>query len=202
MIAVGSESIEHGALTGRLLPADLAAMHDKNLAYDPTLSVVSLFHPGTVPASPLLQEIAPPEKLKALASSAEQRPALATGEELYANAAANLLAAWQTGVTLIAGSDAGNPTIIHGPTVQRELALWVEAGIPSTVALQAATWQAAKVLRADDRIGLIAPGKQASFLVVDGDPVADIRALERIAEVVYRGEIVDRPALLKASREK
>ena len=201
-IAVGSESVEHGALTGRLSPADLAAMHDKNLAYDPTLSVVALFHGNTIPVSPLLQEIAPPEKLKALIPSGEQRPASAQGEELYANAAANLLAAWQAGVTLIAGSDAGNPTIIHGPTMQRELTLWVEAGVPSTVALQAATGQAAKLLRADDRIGLIAAGKQASFLVVDGDPVADIHALERIAEVVYRGEIVDRPALLKASREK
>ena len=49
---------------------------------------------------------------------------------------------------------------------------------------------------------MIAVGKQASFLVVDGDPVADIHALERVAEVVYRGEIVDRPALLKLSREK
>ncbi len=39
-IAAGSDSIEHGALTDRLPPADLAAMHDKNLAYDPTLSVV------------------------------------------------------------------------------------------------------------------------------------------------------------------
>ena len=201
-IGVGSESIEHGALTGLLSTADLAAMHDRNLAYDPTLSVVALFSAGTVPASPLLQEVAPPEKLKTLAQANEKRPASAQGEELHANAVANLLAAWQAGVPLIAGSDAGNPSIIHGPTMQRELALWVEAGVPSTVALQAATWQAAKVLRADDRIGLIAAGKQATFLVVDGDPVADIHALERIANVVYRGEIVDRAALLKATREK
>ena len=201
-IAVGSESIEHGALTGPLPPAALAAMHDKNLAYDPTLSVVSLFRAGTVPASSLLQETAPPEKLKTLAESAAKRQPPVGGDQLYATAAANLVAAWQAGVPLIAGSDAGNPGVIHGPTIQRELSLWVEAGIPPAVALQAATWQAAKLLRADKRIGLIAPGYQASFLLVDGDPVADIRALERVATVVYRGEIVERGALLKASREK
>ena len=200
-VAVGSDSIEHGALTGLLTPEVLAAMHERNLVYDPTLSVVALFHAGTVPVSPLLQEIAPPEKLKALAQAGEKRQPSTQGEEFYTHAAANLLAAWQAGVPLIAGSDAGNPSIIHGPTMQRELALWVEAGVPSTVALQAATWQAAKVLRADGRIGLVAPGHRADLLLVDGDPVADIHALERIATVIYRGEIIERSTLLKASRE-
>ena len=101
-------------------------------------------------------------------------------------------------MTIIPGSDAGNPYVIHGPTVQRELALWVEAGIPAPVALRAATGEAARVLRADKRIGLIAPDHQATFILVDGDPTADIRALERISSVVFRGEIVNRPELLKS----
>ena len=41
-IAAGSDSIEHGALTDRLPPADLVAMRDKGLAYDPTMSVVAV----------------------------------------------------------------------------------------------------------------------------------------------------------------
>ncbi len=158
---------------------------------------------GTVALdSPLLQQIAPPDKLKALAQPAANAQRMPKIEEYYGNSVANLVAAWQAGVTLIAGSDAGNPSLIHGPTVQHELALWVEAGIPASVALQAATGQAAKVLRADGRIGLIAVDHQATFILVDGDPVADIHALERIASVVYRGEIVNREALLETSKEK
>ena len=42
---------------------------------------------------------------------------------------------------------------------------------------------------------------QASFIVVDGDPTADIHALERISSVVFRGEIVNRPDLLKDMKE-
>ena len=51
----------------------------------------------------------------------------------------NLMAAWRTGVMLVTGTDSGNPTLFHGPAIHRELQLWVAAGIPATVALQAAT---------------------------------------------------------------
>ena len=54
---------------------------------------------------------------------------------------------------LVTGSDAGNMLVFHGPTVHRELQLWVEAGIPPAVALQAATLNAARLLRAAQRIG-------------------------------------------------
>ena len=201
-IGVGSDTIEHGALTDRLPAADLVALHDKGLAYDPTLSVVGVLRGKMDLNSPLLQQIASADKLKVLGEKDANREPLPKGEEYYANGAANLLAAWQVGVTLIAGSDAGNPSIIHGPTVQRELALWVEAGIPATVALQAATGNAAKILRADGRIGLIAVDHQASFILVEGDPVADIHALDRIATVVFRGEVVNREALLELIKQK
>ena len=67
----------------------------------------------------------------------------------------NLKRAYEAGVTLVTGSDAGNPLVLHGPTVQHELQLWVAAGIPAGVALQAATFNAARLLRADSTIGLV-----------------------------------------------
>ena len=60
---------------------------------------------------------------------------------------------------------------------------------------------AAKLLRADDRIGIIAKDHEATFLLVDGDPTADIHALERIAVLAYKGEVVERPGLLKSARD-
>ena len=103
--------------------------------------------------------------------------------------------AHQHGVSLVTGSDAGNFLVVHGPTVQHELALWVRAGIPPAVALQAATLNAARLLRVDNRIGTIRAGNDADLLVVDGNPLDDIGATERISMVVFKGERIDRTEL-------
>ena len=115
-----------------------------------------------------------------------------TSGAMLETASQNLTRAYQKGVLLITGSDAGNPFVIHGPTVQHELQLWVNAHIPPAVALQAATYNAAKVLRQDNRIGLIREGMDANLVVLDGDPVQDISATEHINAVFLRGEHVDR----------
>ncbi len=107
----------------------------------------------------------------------------------------NLVSAYKAGVMLITGSDAGNMLVIHGPTVQQELELWVKAGVPSAIALQAATFNAAKVLRAENRIGLIQKGRDATFILVDGDPVQDISVTEHINSVFFQGEHIDRAQL-------
>ena len=108
---------------------------------------------------------------------------------------ANLLRAYHAGVMLVTGSDAGNLLVFHGPTVHRELQLWTQAGIPATVALQAATYNAARLLRAEKRIGSIRKGLEATLFIVDGNPLEDIQATERIALVMLKGERVDRSEL-------
>ena len=106
----------------------------------------------------------------------------------------NLLRAWKAGVILITGTDAGNMLVFHGPTVQHEMALWVEAGIPAQVALQAATLNSARALGAGagQRFGSIEKGKDATMLVVDGNPLLDIKATEAISFVMFKGERIDR----------
>jgi imidazolonepropionase-like amidohydrolase len=85
--------------------------------------------------------------------------------------------------------------VFHGPTVQRELELWVEAGIPIKVALQAATLNGAKSLRAEGRIGSVEKGKEATLLVVDGNPLEDVKATEAISFVIFKGERINRTEL-------
>ncbi|MCU1338192.1 MAG: type transporter [Bryobacterales bacterium] len=104
----------------------------------------------------------------------------------------NLAAAYRAGVTLVANSGAGSEMVVHGPGIHRELQLWVEAGIPPAAALQGATYNAARLLRADQRIGLIRKGYEASLLLVDGNPLQDISATERISTVFFKGERVNR----------
>ena len=107
----------------------------------------------------------------------------------------NLLAAMRAGVTLATGTDSGNPTLFHGPAIHHELQLWIEAGIPPAVALQAATYNGAQLLRAADRMGLIKQGYEANLLLVDGNPLKEIAVTERISMVMFKGERVDRSDL-------
>src|ERR1017187_923249 len=105
--------------------------------------------------------------------------------------------AYHAGVTLVIGSDAGNMLVFHGPTVQRELELWIEGGIPPQVALQAATLNSAKALGAGQRFGSIEKGKDATLLVVDGNPLMDIKAVESISIVMLKGERINRGDLFQ-----
>jgi imidazolonepropionase-like amidohydrolase len=111
--------------------------------------------------------------------------------------ARNLQKAWQAGVMLVTGTDAGNFLVMHGPTVQREIELWVAAGIPIEVALQAATGNAARLLRTDAREGTIEKGKEATLLLVDGNPLQDVKALSAVSAVFMKGERVARSDLFE-----
>src|SRR3712207_564453 len=93
------------------------------------------------------------------------------------------------GGTLVVGSDAGMPGVPLGGGLHRELELLVEAGRPPHAGLQAATVRAAAVLRTD-RIGVVAPGRAADLLVVDGAPHHDIGAIRRVALVLRDGRTV------------
>ena len=109
----------------------------------------------------------------------------------------NLKRAWELGVPLITGSDAGNLLVIHGPTIHREMQLWVSSGIPPAAAIQAATYNAAKALGAENRFGRIRKGMEATFVLVDGDPLKDISVTERVSLVMFKGERVNRSELFE-----
>ncbi len=113
------------------------------------------------------------------------------------NQQAQLLQSYQGGALPSMGTDSGNPLVVHGPALHRELQLWVAAGIPPTAALQAATYNGARALHADQRIGMIHEGYDANLLLVEGNPLQDISATERISSVFFRGERLDRADLLK-----
>ncbi len=105
--------------------------------------------------------------------------------------------AFRAGETLTIATGAGRNLVFHGPSVQHELELWVVSGIPPQDALRAATLNSAKALHADQRIGSIEKGKDATILVVDGNPLEDIKATEAIAFVMFKGEPINRSALFK-----
>lgn len=97
------------------------------------------------------------------------------------------------GIPLVAGTDA-----TPGLALQRELELYVQAGIPAAQALKIATWNGAKYSDRLGEIGSIERGKRADLVLVDGDPVADIRAVRRVALVILGEQALSPAALYQA----
>jgi imidazolonepropionase-like amidohydrolase/ABC-type multidrug transport system permease subunit len=207
-VALGVDSIEHGSFVDEIPDATIMEMKAKGIAYDPTLSVAEGFTnfakgDTTLLKRSLVEQVTPKDLLEGTekAATSDQVKALREAIGHYPmsiqTGGNNLLKAWRAGVMLVTGSDAGNFLVMHGPTVQHEIELWVAAGIPIEVALQAATNNSAKLLRADKRIGTIEKGKEASLLIVDGSPLQDVHALSAISTVFFKGERVNRPQLFE-----
>ena len=202
----GVDGIEHGSARDDIPLALFEQMKAGGVTYDPTLSAWEGFtdvaNGSLEPLErPLVLQAAPPGLIESSRKFLQSPDGLKMRETIkkygidLGIAKRNLVAAWQAGVTLVTGSDAGNPMVLHGPTIEREVELWVEAGLPPAVALQAATYNAARLLRASDRFGLIQPGREANLLIVDGNPLKDIKQIESVQAVFLKGGRVDRPGL-------
>jgi imidazolonepropionase-like amidohydrolase len=100
------------------------------------------------------------------------------------------------GARLLAGTDCfGLGKQLPGLGLQNELALLVESGLTPLAALQAATLTAAEALGQSDTLGTLEPGKLADILILEADPLADIKNARQIRTVFKGGEIYDPVAL-------
>jgi imidazolonepropionase-like amidohydrolase len=98
--------------------------------------------------------------------------------------------AHQAGVQIAFGTDAG--VYLHGDNAH-EFELMVKGGMPPAVAIQAATLQAAKLLRLSKDVGQVEAGKYADVIAVASDPLADISALRTVAFVMKGGKVYKQP---------
>lgn len=98
-------------------------------------------------------------------------------------------AAIRLGIALATGTDTGEVGVT-ADLVWREIVLLHEHGATPMAAIQAATSSAARLLGLDAEIGTIEPGKRADLVLVDGDPLADVRRLADPVLVVQAGVVV------------
>jgi imidazolonepropionase-like amidohydrolase len=95
--------------------------------------------------------------------------------------------AHRTGVTLVFGTDGG--VLPHGENA-KEFETLVRAGVPPLEAIRSATVIAARALGLAESVGTIAPGLTADIIAVEGDPLSDVTALQRVRFVMSRGRLV------------
>lgn len=91
------------------------------------------------------------------------------------------------GITIVAGTDMGFP----GSSLARELELYVQAGLSPIEAIQTATIVPAQVMNMDKQTGSIKQGKKADIVIIDGDPVKQIRDIRNVWMVIKDGQQYD-----------
>jgi imidazolonepropionase-like amidohydrolase len=103
----------------------------------------------------------------------------------------NLKKLWDAGIPVVFGSDSGPPGRFQGFFEHRELELMVEAGLTPAQALQAATSNAAAALHISGNFGTLVKGKRADLILLDADPLVDIRNTRKINKVWIGGREVN-----------
>lgn len=108
----------------------------------------------------------------------------ATASDAYRRMSRFVRRAHESGVMLLAGTDGGS--------LNEEMEAYAAAGIPNADILRSATVNSARWLGREAEFGTIQPGRRADFVLVDGDPLRDIRDARKISAVIKEGRIVVR----------
>ncbi len=101
----------------------------------------------------------------------------------------------RAGVKIMAGTDTGDPYTFPGYDLHRELELLVAAGLSPLDALRSATLEPAKYFDATDTTGSIETGRDADLVLLDADPLKDIRNTQKIAAVILGGKYLSKAQL-------
>ena len=170
----------------------IAYLKAHHTVLDPTMNIFEgMFCGDPAAVTPGLEQIAPrlpPQIRRGLLSEALVPP---LGQEAAYRAAFPamlklLKGLYDAGITIIPGTDS-----LAGYTLLHELELYERAGIPAPQVLRMATLTSAQVIGVDRERGVIAPGKLADLILVDGDPSLHIADLHRITLVMKEGHVFD-----------
>lgn len=202
-VAGGADALVHIVYPEEISSEAVAAVAAKKIPVVATISVFdaqeSFLLAEKPPYSALEREVARPETLEALRNVPASfdakaiEPVVRAIIDGHAARRTNVRKLREAGVTILAGSDSASIGHFAGAGLHLELHALVEAGMTPGEAIRAATSDAARFLAGDAAdFGEISGGKRADLLLVDGDPVADIAAVDRIRAVFLDGVRLDR----------
>ena len=167
----------------------IATLAKKQIVVDPTLATFEFIHQRQGDLSPIVADVAdhlPPDIQRSRRVGEMDIPDDATAA-LYTKSFDKLIEfvglMYKAGVPIVAGTDE-----ISGFTLQRELELYVKAGITPAQVLQIATWNGAKYTRTTVDRGSVTVGKRADLILIDGDPTVNIADIRKVALVIKQGK--------------
>jgi hypothetical protein len=166
----------------------IAALAANRIAVDPTLATFDFIRQRPGQLSQTFAAVAdhmPPDVKRGLYAAEFDIPDDATAARYnrsYEKMVEFVGRMYKAGVPILAGTDS-----LPGFALQRELELYVQAGLTPAQALQVATWTAAQHSRTDRDRGEIAIGKRADLILVDGDPARTIGDIRKVALVIKNG---------------
>lgn len=163
----------------------IATLAAKQIVVDPTITTFDFIHQRAGQMSQAFANVAehmPPDVQRGFRVAEFNIPDDATAalyDKSYARMVEFVGRMYKAGVPLVAGTDG-----LPGFTLQRELELYVQAGLTPAQALQVATWNGAKYSKVLDDRGSIMPGKRADLILIDGDPTTNISDIRKVALVI------------------
>jgi imidazolonepropionase-like amidohydrolase len=206
-VSMGVDSIE-GVWEEVLSDGNLADLAHKQISYVPSLTeqgdLVNLFGEQALNAyleNPIVQRTLSNVMKESLASKEGllanmrkgfvNKPEVATQlQQQQARAYENVRRAHSQGVVMALGTGSGGTLVFPGAAVHRELQLLVKAGLSPMDAIVIATKNTAQSLGKGDELGTLEPGKRADLVILDGNPLADIKNTEKIDRVMQDGRLV------------
>jgi imidazolonepropionase-like amidohydrolase len=192
-VDAGADILVHSVADRDIDDAFVKAVVSRKVMVSPTLLVGQMYREalsGKVTLEPFERKCAPAntvqsfDALPALNIRRERPDAMDVQKR-------NLKRLYDAGAIIFVGSDAGNTRTLHGPSLHRELALMAEAGLPPMSLLVAATHTNARMMGREKELGQIAPGMLADVLLLDADPLVDIRNTRRTYKVIRGGSFYE-----------
>jgi len=185
--------------TEDLDPTFLAKLRALKVPFTPTLIRQELGwfysqHPERLDDPDVARTIEP-AVIQAVKDSTHGKQPDDLSREEFARAMRNTKRMAVAGVPIGVGSDGGSAIDFPGAMTHRELELLVEAGLSPVEVITAATRNGALALRKLDELGTIEAGKRADLLLLNANPLEDVRNFRKIDQLMLNGEWIDRASL-------
>ncbi len=202
-VRAGADILVHSVTDAPVDEAFIQLLKENDVVYTPTLMVSARY--GAVLSQqldllPVERELADPQVLASLDDLQALPPdSLPPGVRRLmqrkpeigpsATAMQNLAFLQEAGVTIAAGTDAGNIGTLHGPSLHYELRLMHRAGLSPQEVLRAATLGGAKLAGRPAEVGTVEAGKLADLIVLGNNPLDDLAHLTNLRLVIKSGNV-------------
>lgn len=195
-VRAGAKAVVHSVHDTLIDDAEIELMRSREFYYIPTLSIYGMARQFM---SDLHLDYVSKRALRSLDNPvfrfmmARMLKKYDGGVAFFEIAKNNLARLHAAGVPIALGTDTNNPFIFPGCSVHLEMLLMAQAGLSNADILRIATLGSAEFLGVENEIGKVAPGYLANLIILEKNPLEDIRNTSTINKVVLKGRVIELP---------